>query len=145
MEAVDWDGHLTYLFGLSDGTVIDGAQGGNELRHLNHSCNPNCEAVEQWAEDGTLQLGIVVVRDVAAGEELCIYYALEIDESCTPESQSRHGSLSRCASRRRTCQRRVHDRRAEGFRGFGPGQPSPCWPPASARAGCDRAPLPQGR
>ena len=47
VEAVEWDSDLTYLFELSDGTIIDGAQDGNDLRHLNHSCQPNCEAVER--------------------------------------------------------------------------------------------------
>jgi len=86
VEATDWESHLTYLFGLSDGTVIDGAQGGNELRHLNHSCSPNCEAVETWAPDGTLQLDIVTLRDIRAGEELCIDYALAIDTSHAPQA-----------------------------------------------------------
>lgn len=81
VEAEDWDSHLTYLFELSDGTVIDGAQDGNELRHLNHSCQPNCEAVERWGDDGLLQLDIVVLRAIAEGEELFIDYALAIDES----------------------------------------------------------------
>lgn len=86
VEGVDWDSRLTYLFGLSDGTVIDGAQGGNELRHLNHSCSPNCEAIERWGDDGVLELDIVVLRDVAMGEELCIDYALAIDESDPPDA-----------------------------------------------------------
>lgn len=37
VEASDWTSHLSYPFGPSDGTVIDDAQGGNALRHLNHS------------------------------------------------------------------------------------------------------------
>ncbi|WP_436317107.1 SET domain-containing protein [Variovorax sp. LjRoot84] len=86
VEATDWESHLTYLFGLSDGTAIDGAQGGNELRHLNHSCSPNCEAVETWAPDGTLRLDIVTLCDVLAGEELCIDYALAIDTTHAPEA-----------------------------------------------------------
>ena len=86
VEGVEWDSRLTYLFGLSDGSVIDGAQGGNELRHLNHSCRPNCEAVERWGDDGVLELDIVVLRDVAMGEELCIDYALSIDESDPPDA-----------------------------------------------------------
>lgn len=85
VEAEDWDSALTYLFELSDGTVIDGAQDGNELRHLNHSCAPNCEAVERWDDSGLLQLDIVVLRDIAEGEELFIDYALAIDESHPPE------------------------------------------------------------
>src|SRR5258705_9570159 len=36
-------GH-TFFFGLDDGRVIDGAQGGNSARWLNHSCAPNCAA-----------------------------------------------------------------------------------------------------
>jgi SET domain-containing protein len=39
------EGH-TFLFGLSDGRVIDGSCGGNSSRWLNHSCAPNCEAIE---------------------------------------------------------------------------------------------------
>ena len=81
VEAEEWDSHLTYLFELSDGTVIDGAQDGNDLRHLNHSCQPNCEAVERWGDNGLLQLDIVALRAIAEGEELFIDYALEIDES----------------------------------------------------------------
>jgi SET domain-containing protein len=85
VDAGHWDSRLTYLFGLSDGTTINGAQGGNGLRHLNHSCAPNCEAVESWGSDGAIQLDIVVVRDVLEGEELCIDYALAIDASQSPQ------------------------------------------------------------
>ena len=38
-------GH-TFVFGLSDGRVIDGSRGGNSARFLNHACDPNCEAIE---------------------------------------------------------------------------------------------------
>jgi hypothetical protein len=34
----EWDDAITYLFGLSDGTLIDAADGGNATRHINHSC-----------------------------------------------------------------------------------------------------------
>src|SRR5205814_8636136 len=40
------DAH-TFLFGINDGTdVIDPEIGGNEARWINHSCDPNCEAIE---------------------------------------------------------------------------------------------------
>ena len=39
------EGH-TFLFGLSDGRVIDGSRGGNSARWLNHACAPNCETIE---------------------------------------------------------------------------------------------------
>jgi SET domain-containing protein len=32
-----WNDQLTYLFGLSDGSVIDDAEGGNATRHINHA------------------------------------------------------------------------------------------------------------
>jgi SET domain-containing protein len=85
VDEMDWNSQLTYLFGLSDGTVIDGSRRGNALRHLNHSCSPNCEAVERRASDGTLHLEIVTLRDVLADEELCIDYALAIDVSESPD------------------------------------------------------------
>jgi SET domain-containing protein len=45
----DVAGH-TFLFGLSDGRVIDGSRGGNSARWINHACTPHCEAVEDGGE-----------------------------------------------------------------------------------------------
>ncbi|REG45542.1 hypothetical protein B0G80_9150 [Paraburkholderia sp. BL6669N2] len=64
------EGH-TYLFGLSDGRVIDGALGGNSARWLNHACVANCEAVE---DDGRVY--IQAVSNIPPGEELFIAYGL---------------------------------------------------------------------
>jgi uncharacterized protein len=36
----------TFLFQLSDGTVIDAGTRGNSARWMNHSCVPNCESIE---------------------------------------------------------------------------------------------------
>ena len=72
---------ITYLFGLSDGTTIDGMEGGNATRHLNHSCAPNCEASEHCRADGSLELRIVAKRAIAAGAELFIDYALVLDDA----------------------------------------------------------------
>ena len=41
-ETGPWDHRLTYLFALSDGAMIDGAEDGNATRHINHACTPNC-------------------------------------------------------------------------------------------------------
>jgi SET domain-containing protein len=85
---VDWrarDDGMTYLFNLSDGTTIDGGDGGNATRFLNHACEPNCEAVEKTGEDGRLQLQLVTLRTLPAGTELFLDYALTIDESESPE------------------------------------------------------------
>ena len=71
----------TFLFGLDNGTeVIDPTTGGNEARWINHSCDPNCEAIE---EDE--RVFIYALRDLQPGEELFYDYALQVDEPVTRE------------------------------------------------------------
>ena len=68
--SVDWQsrhGGKTYLFGLSDGTTIDGARGGNATRFVNHCCSPNCQVVEEAGEDGRLHLRMFTTEAIAAG------------------------------------------------------------------------------
>ncbi|BAN26992.1 SET domain-containing protein [Caballeronia insecticola] len=67
------DGH-TFFFGLDDGSVIDGARGGNSARWLNHSCAPNCEA----EQDGE-RVFIRAIRPIGVGQELFIDYRLTVD------------------------------------------------------------------
>lgn len=67
-------GH-TFFFSLADGRLIDGGKRGNEARFINHSCEPNCEAMEH--EDGRVY--IYALRDIARGEELSYNYALIYD------------------------------------------------------------------
>ncbi len=76
----DWDHALTYVFGLSNGSLIDGSDGGNETRHLNHSCEPNCEAYEETGPRGRLSIVFYALRPVSAGDELFIDYGLIVDE-----------------------------------------------------------------
>jgi SET domain-containing protein len=66
--------HHTFLFQLSDGTIIDGGTRGNSARWINHSCQPNCESVEY--DDGTLF--IHARRTIHAGEELCYDYRIAV-------------------------------------------------------------------
>ena len=95
---VDWQrrhGGMTYLFSLSDGTTIDGAHGGNATRFLNHSCEPNCEAVEEIEADGSIHLRVLTTNAIADGGELFIDYALIIDENETPAAYAcRCGALT---------------------------------------------------
>ena len=73
------DAH-TFLFGINDGTdVIDPNVGGNEARWINHSCHPNCEAIE----DERGRVFIYALRDICAGEELSYDYQLQVDEPIT--------------------------------------------------------------
>ena len=77
----DWDDGLTYVFGLTDGTVIDAADGGNASRHINHSCAPNCVAYEERGPRGRMDVAFYALRDILAGEELFLNYSLEVDEA----------------------------------------------------------------
>lgn len=64
--------HHTFLFTLTPRTVIDGAVNGNESIYINHSCDPNCEAV---IEDG--RIWIEALRTIQDGEELAYDYQYE--------------------------------------------------------------------
>jgi SET domain-containing protein len=81
----DMDRHHTFLFELDDGDVIDAAVGGNVARFINHSCDPNCEAVE---EDG--RIFIDALRDIAPGEELGYDYNFILEERHSPAVKKRY-------------------------------------------------------
>lgn len=91
----DWDDRLTYLFSLSNDETIDGAEGGNATRHLNHACDPNCEAFEEYDEAGLLILKVRTIAPVNAGDELFIDYRLVADDHSSPlEYPCRCGSAN---------------------------------------------------
>ncbi len=62
----------TFFFSLANGNVIDGGDGGNAARFINHSCEPNCEAIEH--ENG--RIFIYALHDIKAGDELSYSYPL---------------------------------------------------------------------
>lgn len=72
--------HHTFLFTLTSRTVVDAAVGGNEARFINHSCDPNCEAV---IEKG--RIWIEAVKRIPEGTELVYDYQYEHDEDYTQE------------------------------------------------------------
>ena len=74
----------TFLFELDDDTVIDAGQGGNAARWINHSCAPNCEAVD---EDGRIY--IEAVRAIRPGEELGYDYNITLEERHTLREKKR--------------------------------------------------------
>ena len=82
----DWDHDLTYVFGLTDGSVIDASSGGNATRHLNHSCAPNCVAYEEQGARGRTIIAFYALRAILAGEELFLDYSLEVDDAQEPEA-----------------------------------------------------------
>jgi len=54
--------------------VIDGAQGGNSARWVNHSGEPNCDAEQQGS-----RVYFNALRDIEPGEELFIDYRLFVE------------------------------------------------------------------
>ena len=69
----------TFFFSLANGNVVDGGDQGNDSRFINHSCEPNCEAIE---EEG--RIFIYALHDIKAGEELSYSYPLIYEGRHTP-------------------------------------------------------------
>jgi SET domain-containing protein len=66
--------HHTFLFTLDKNTVIDGAvaTGGGDASFINHSCDPNCEAIITGRK-----IFIHARRTIEPGEELAYDYQYE--------------------------------------------------------------------
>ncbi len=77
--------HHTFLFAIDELVVIDAAVDGNDARWINHSCDPNCDAV---VDDG--RIWIESIRDVLPGEELAYDYAFTLTERHTPAAKRRY-------------------------------------------------------
>jgi uncharacterized protein len=60
-----------YIFAFNDRYDIDGKSLRNKGRYVNHSCDPNCEAVVTKRT-----IWIVALRDIQEGEELSYNYGL---------------------------------------------------------------------
>ncbi len=86
--------HHTFLFAIDEHVVIDAAVHGNQARFINHSCDPNCDAV---IEDD--RIWIETIRPVRAGEELAYDYAYTLAERHTPAAKRRFP----CHCGARTC------------------------------------------
>jgi SET domain-containing protein len=77
--------HHTFLFTLNRTTVIDAAVGGNEARFINHSCDPNCEAVI----DGG-RIYIEAKRTIQPEEELVYDYQYERADDADESDEERY-------------------------------------------------------
>ncbi len=66
--------HHTFLFTLDKRTVVDGAieTGGGDASYINHSCDPNCEAVIEKK-----RIYVYALRTIYPGEELAYDYQYE--------------------------------------------------------------------
>jgi SET domain-containing protein len=95
---VEGERHHTFLFAIDDDVVIDAAVDGNEARFINHSCDPNCDAV---VDDG--RIWIETIRDITPGEELAYDYAYVLEERHTPAAKRRYP----CTCGARNCRRTI--------------------------------------
>jgi SET domain-containing protein len=83
--------HHTFLFTLDSRWVIDAAVGGNDSRFINHSCEPNCEAVIDKK-----RIYIEALRTIRPGEELFYDYQYERTDETTAEDEQLY--VCRCGT-----------------------------------------------
>ena len=74
--------HHTFLFEVDDKLTIDANVGGNEARFINHSCDPNCESVN---EEGRIY--IEAIRIIEKGEEFTYDYNYEFEGRVTKKEK----------------------------------------------------------
>ena len=63
-----------YIFNLSKKWDLDGSMEWNPARLINHSCDPNCEAITEKK-----RIFIYALRDIKKGEELSFDYGFEAE------------------------------------------------------------------
>ncbi|MCD8481810.1 MAG: SET domain-containing protein-lysine N-methyltransferase [Verrucomicrobia bacterium] len=104
-------GASVYIFELNDNHDLDGNFEWNPARLCNHSCDPNCEVVN---EDD--RLFMYALRDISKSEELSFDYGYDIahflDHPCRCGSASCAGYIVR-ADQRSKLKRRLQ-RRSNG-------------------------------
>lgn len=65
-----------YIFNVSKAIDIDGSPRWNTARYINHSCRPNCEAIDRKG-----RIFIVSKRAIKPGEELTYHYGKDYFKS----------------------------------------------------------------
>jgi hypothetical protein len=103
--------HHTFLFTLDDDYCIDGNVRTNRAKLINHSCDPNCEAI---IDDG--RIWIYALKNIQPGVELAYDYqyertgddiaALEKFYVCRCGSEKCRGSIMAPPKRRKKKSRR---------------------------------------
>jgi uncharacterized protein len=85
--------HHTFLFSIGDGTrVLDAGPIEWPAKFINHSCEPNCEAIEE--DDG--RVFISALKTISVGTELTYDYAYERTDEHTVEDEQMY--VCRCGS-----------------------------------------------
>lgn len=63
-----------YIFNLNKKQDLDGGQPGNVARLMNHSCDPNCEAIQSRG-----RIWLCARRAIKAGDELTFNYGFDLE------------------------------------------------------------------
>ena len=74
--------HHTFLFTIDDKTCIDAGVNGNDARFINHSCDPNCEAINDRK-----RIFIEATKTIPAGTELVYDYQYERSDDHSDEDE----------------------------------------------------------
>jgi hypothetical protein len=86
--------HHTFLFSVDNRKVIDATYDGNESRFINHSCDPNCDAIIEKR-----RVYIEANRTIRKGEELAYDYNYER----TPKTTKADEKLYKCLCGSENC------------------------------------------
>lgn len=73
-ESQKTGGASVYIFDLNDEWDMDGNKPYNPARLINHSCDPNCEMVNEDDE-----LWLFAIKEIKKGEELSFDYGYDIE------------------------------------------------------------------
>jgi SET domain-containing protein len=63
-----------YIFALDDAWDLDGDRPDNPARFINHSCAPNCEAIQRDS-----RIWLEALREIRPGEELSFDYGYDLE------------------------------------------------------------------
>ena len=72
--------HHTFLFEVDEDITIDATRRGSMARYINHSCDPNCEAVN---EEG--RIFIEAIKNIQPGDELTYDYGYKHEGELTSD------------------------------------------------------------
>ena len=90
-DDTDAKNHHTFLFSVDQRKVIDATFGGNESRFINHSCDPNCDAIIEKR-----RVYIEANRTIRKGEELAYDYNYERTPKTTKKDEQLY--VCRCGA-----------------------------------------------
>ena len=83
---------ITYLFTLDTKYLLDGDFEFNKARLINHSCNPNCEVLDESKS----KIWITTIRDIKKNEELSYDYGFSFDKQDYTQFPCKCGSKNCC-------------------------------------------------